>query len=238
MNFAYTLSGAAPVIKKYQIAADSLTAGVPKLIPAAGGAGVAVATTTSCTDFVGVTLDVAATYQTAQQSDNSDPARLVSLIINPDAVWEALMSGGATENTALALQTVTTASTTGLAVTTAAEWSNPTYDEGHTWGYEGANAGKARKVTSVSSTAGTVTVAFPFDTAVGDTFLRCPYTPLQSTTIQLSTLLTQADASIAVGTGAELKPIELVLRDISDNGRTNSFVRFLAIDHVFGGRPT
>lgn len=238
MELAYILSGGAPVIKKYQISADSPTAGVPKLIPAAGGAGVAVATTTSCADMVGVTLDVAASYQTAQQSDNSDPARTVSLIINPDAVWRALMSGGATENTALALNTVTTGSTDGLAVTTAAEWSNPTFDEGYVWGYEGANAGKARKITSVSSTAGTVTVAFPVDIAVGDTFLRCPYSPLQGVTIQLSTLLTQADASIAVGTGAQLKPLELLLKDIGDNGRTNSFVLFVPTDHFCGPRPT
>ena len=57
MRMAYTLGGGAPCIKKYQVAASSATVGVPKLIPAAGGAGVAVATTTSATDMVGITLD-------------------------------------------------------------------------------------------------------------------------------------------------------------------------------------
>jgi hypothetical protein len=111
--------------------------------------------------MIGVNVDAAGTYVTAQQSDNSDTARLTSIIINPDAVWKMLMSGGSTEGTALALQTVTTASTDGLAVTTATTWTGTEFDEGVTWGFEGANAGKARKITSTSSTAGTVTVAFP-----------------------------------------------------------------------------
>jgi hypothetical protein len=75
------------------------------------------------------------------------------------------MSGGATSDTALSSQTVTTASSGGTAITTAAEWSSPTYDEGVTWGYTGANAGRLRKVTSVSSTAGTVTIPFDYATA-------------------------------------------------------------------------
>lgn len=233
MELAYTLYGGAPVLKKYQVAATNTTIGVPYLIPASNGSGIVLATTTGAADMVGVNIDAAGTYVTAQQSDNSDTARLTTLIINPDAVWKMLMSGGATEGTALALQTVTTASTDGLAVTTAAEWSNPTFDEGVTWGFEGANAGKARKLTSVSGTAGTVTVSFPYDTAVGDTFLRAPFQPLQGTKVQLSTLLTQADASIAVGTGAAFKPVELILLDIAGSGRTNSYVLALSGDHNF-----
>jgi hypothetical protein len=89
---------------------------------------------------------------------------------------------------------VTTASSGGTAVTTAAEWSSPTYDEGVTWGYTGANAGRFRKITSVSSTAGTVTIPFDYATAVGDVFLRAPYWPMQTVTIQLTTTLEQADA--------------------------------------------
>ena len=237
MEYAYSLTGnSTPIRRKYQIAATNI-ANIPLLIPAAGGAGLATSTTTSCADMVGVAMD-AATFVTAQQTDGTSAEREVSVIISPDAVWKIKMSGGATEDTALTLQEVTTASTTGLVVTTAAEWSNPTFDEGIVWGYDGANAGASRKITSVSGTAGTVTVAFDQDTAVGDNFLRAPYFPWQSTAIQLSTLLTQADASIAVATGAELIPIELYLRDITDQGQTNSFVFAFAGDHVAGPRPT
>ncbi len=237
MQYAYSLTGnSCPVMKKYQVAATAIK-GIPLLIPAAGGAGLATSTTTSAANMVGVTLD-GATYVTAQQTDGTSAEREVTMIVNPDAVWRIKMSGGATEDTALTLLPVTTASTSGLAVTTASEWSSPTFDEGVTWGYDGANAGSNRKITSVSSTAGTVTVAFDQDTAVGDNFLRAPYWPTQSVAIQLSTLLTQADASIAVGTGAALVPVELYLRDITDSGQTNSFVYAVSGDHVWGPRPT
>lgn len=232
MELSYLLSGGAPVIKRYQIGVTNTNRGVPYTVPAAGTAGVVIGTTTGATNLVGISVEAPGTYNTAQQSDNSDPATTVALIINPDAVWRALMSGGATENTALTLYPVTTAATDGLAVTTASEWSSPTYDEGYTWGYDGANAGVARKVTSVSSTAGTLTVALPNDTAVGDNFLRCPYSPMQTITVQLTTALTQADASIAVGTGAPFRVIELILNDQSGEGRTRSYVEFVSNSHA------
>lgn len=236
MEFAYTMSGSAPLMKRYQVN-STLVAGIPVVIPAAGNAGVVTSTTTGVANMVGVNLD-AATYVTAQQTDGSSAERETRVIINPDAVWKMKMSGGAATNTALTLQEVTTASTDGLVITTGAEWSNPTFDEGYAWGYDGANAGSARKVTSVSGTAGTVTVAFNQDTAVGDNFLRCPYSPIQGITIQLTTDLTQADASIAVGTGAGFKTVELELRDTSDEGQTNSHVLAMPTDHVWGPRPT
>jgi len=232
MELGYTLSGSAPVMKRYQIGVTNTNSGVPYTVPAAGTAGVVIGTTTGATDLVGVSVDPPGTYNTAQQSDFSDPAKYVRLIINPDAVWKFLMSGGATENTALALQTVTTLSSDGLTITTAAEWSAPTYDEGHAWGYSGANVGIARKVTSVSATAGTLTVALPNDTVVGDTFLRAPYTPMQAVTVQLTTNLTQADASIAVGTGAPFRVIELLLNSLSGDGRTNSYVLAASNSHA------
>ncbi len=237
MRMAYTFSGGAPVIKKYQVAATSSVVGVPKLIPAADGAGVAVATTTSLADMVGVTLDTA-TYVTAQQTDGTSAERLVSLIVNPDAVWMALLSQGATLGTALTLYDVTTASATGLAVTTGDDWLSPEFDEGIVWGYDGANVGQARKITSTSSTAATVTVAFDYDTVVGDNFLRAPYWPPQTVTMQLTTNLDGADASIAVGTGAQAKPVELILGNASNNGRTDSWVLWVPTDHIWGPRPT
>lgn len=232
MELAYTLNGGAPKMKRYQIGVTSNTTGVPYTIPAANTPGVVIATTTGATDMVGCNVDASGTYVTAQQTDNSSPERTCNFVISPDAVWRMLLSGGATENTALTLYPVTTASTDGLTVTTGGEWSNPTYDEGHVWGYDGANAKQARKITSVSSTAGTVTVAFRYDTVVGDNFLRCPYTPMQGATIQLSTLLTQADASIAVGTGAPFRTVELILNDINGDGRTNSYVLAASNSHA------
>lgn len=233
MDYAYDLFGGhAPLLRKFQVNASVAYVGVPLLAPGADNGGVVLATTTGAADMVGCNLDLA-TYATAQQTASADPAALVTLIIGPGAVWKALMSGGATEGTALSLRAVTTASTTGLAVTTAESWSSPTYDEGTVFGYDGANAGIVRKITSVSSTAGTVTVAFPNDTVVGDNFIRVPYNPLQTVTVQLTTNLYQADASIAVGTGAALRTVELQCRDQGQDGRTNSYVLFISDNHIF-----
>jgi len=232
MEWAYALGpNTTPFAMDFQVNETMSTAGVPVLEPGAGNAGVILASTTASANMVGVTIGTA-TFVTAQQTDGSSAERLVKVIINPDAVWEMLMSGGAAEGTALALQAVTTATTDGLDVTTAAEWSNPTFDEGAVWGFDGANAGQIRKITAVSGTAATVTVAFDNDHAVGANFLRAPYWPLDSNRIQLTTLLTDADASIAVGTGATLRCIEIRQGDLSNEGRTKSYVLAISDDHV------
>lgn len=119
------LSGGAPVIKSYQVNATFANAGVPALVSAAGEAGIDLPTTTGAVDMVGVTLDTA-TYSTTQ----GDAEALVRVIINPDAILKMRMSGGATTGTSLTLQEVTTASAGGTVITTGAEWSSPTYDEG------------------------------------------------------------------------------------------------------------
>lgn len=233
MEYAYLLNGAgAPLKMGFQVNATMANAGIPVLAPGAGNAGVQLSTTTSWANAVGVTLSTA-TFVTAQQTDGTSAEREVDVIISPQAVFRALMSGGAADGTALTLFDVTTASATGLAITTGDNWTVPQFDEGVVWGYDGANAGAKRKITSTSTTAATVTVAFDQDTVVGDNFLRCPYNPGQTETLQLTTALDQADASIAVGTGGTWNTVELLLLDIGGNGRTNSYVFAKFQDHEF-----
>ena len=236
-QFDYDLYGSVPVIKKFQFGVTLTQVGIPFTVPAAGTAGVVIGTTTG---LVGLSIDqgtdriggAQSTYTTTQGTGASSAERVVSLIVNPFAVWAWKMSATEVANVALVLQTVTTASAGGTAVTTGAEWSSPTVDEGVTWGYSGANTGRFRKVTSVSATAGTVTIPFDYGTVVDDVFLRAPYWPMQTVTIQLGTNLTQADASIAVGLGAPFRVVELRLRDLSDSGRTNSFVLGVSNSHA------
>lgn len=235
MEFAYSLSQSLPHIKKFQIAATVSNAGIPFLVPAGNGAGLAQATTTGADNMVGVGLDTA-TYVTAQQTDGTSAEREVSVIINPDAVYKARLSGGATESTALTLYDISTATTDGLDVTTGDSWTSPEYDEGVVWFYDGVNAGSARKITSTSSTAATVTVAFDRDHQVGDNALRAPFWPTQANTCTLTTNLYQVRADVAVATNtAALRCVEMKLRDQTDDGRSNSFVYLVSGNHVFGG---
>jgi hypothetical protein len=241
MEFAYDLSGTSTAImKKYQVAATNTVIGRPYLVVANAGSGIVLGTTAGVVDAIGVNVDAAGTYVTAQQSDNSDTARLTTIIINPNAVYRMLLSGGATEGTALSLATVTAASADGLTVTsTGITWNSPELDEGTIFGYSGANAGKARKITSTgSATVATLTVALPYDTVVGDTFFATPYTPTQTETLQLTTNCTQADASIAVGTGGTWVVIEQLLLDSANNGRTSSYVLAMLQDHLYSGAIT
>lgn len=236
MEYAYALSGSGvPKIMKYQINATLANGGIPVLAPGAGNAGMQISTTTSWANAVGVTLD-AGTYVTGQQTDGTSAEREVSVIISPDAVFRVLMSGGAAENTALSLYPITTAASDGLTLTTSsiANWASPAFDESVAWFYDGANAGQKRKVTSVSSTVATVTVAYDNGTVVGDNVLRAPYWFLDDTgnNIQTTTNLYQADASIAVGTGGAARVIDMELNDISGEGRTTSSALFIFDDHA------
>lgn len=240
MEFAYLLTGGAPIIKKYQVNATLGTAGIPVTKGGANSKGVVAATTTAAVGFLGLTLDTA-TYQAGQNADNAtDQAAYVSVIINPSAVYRAKLSGGATDNTALPLFAATSASATGLSVTstTATDLSSPTMDEGVIFGYDGANLGIGRKITSVASTVATVITAFPRDNAVGDRYFVVPLCSspygFEMSNPQLTTLLTQVDATAAVSLSpVNFNTVEMELRDVGSNGASNSFVYLVGNGHVF-----
>jgi hypothetical protein len=235
MELAYLLgSNSTPVTQSFFVSA-TLAQGIPVLEPAANGAGIATSTTTGCDNMLGVTVDASGTYATAQ-SGTTDVQAEVRVIINPNAVYQCKISGGATENTALTIRDVTTANTDGLVITTGDDYSSPTMDEGAIWDFDGANAGVLRKITSVSATAATVTVAFPNDSVVGDNYIHAPIFPGQAQTVTLTTLLTQMrqDAATATNTAA-LRCVDIQARDTSDDGRNNSFALLISGNHVFGG---
>ena len=237
-EFAYDLGGSSnPVVKKYQIGATFSNAGVLVENPAAAEAGVTPCSTTVAADVVGISFDTA-TYVTAQQTDGTSPYRTVSVAVNPFGVYKYIMSGGATEGTALALRTVLTANSDGLSVTTASgdNWASPQIDGGTIWYYTGTNAGRARKITSTSSNVATVTVAFDNDDVVGDTVLWANATAPADTealTAQFTTNLYQVDSQTAVGSDAQVTYVELELYDIAGDGRTKSAVYFIAEDNVW-----
>jgi len=232
MEFQGDLSGGSTaVIKRYQVAATKATAGVPVLVPAAAGSGLIVATTTSTAKAVGVTVDTSGTYVTAQQTDNSDTARTVGVILNPFAVYSLLMSGGATEGTAMILHTAASGASDGTSFVSDVNTDSPELADGTVFCLTGANAGISRKCTSNSTTTMTFVVPWPRDVAAGDTFIVAPYDPPRGIKVQLTTLLTQADASIAVGTGAAFKTVELKFDQHA--GRTNSYVNAVLANHVF-----
>lgn len=228
MDYAFAFSGSTPIIKKYQIGEAMADGGVPVVVGGAGNAGLSLAATTTASDLVGITSNEQDTLVTAQQSDNSDPGRTVSVVINPDAVYKARLSGGATAGTDLTTFTVTTASTTGLVVT-AGDFNTVDRDEGTIHCFSGANVGISRKITSTSTTVANVTVAFPFDIDVGDQFIAVPFSPGEDQFVQLTSDLTQIDTSVATDTdNNNFRVVGLELAGVDD-----SFALIVPFDHIF-----
>ncbi len=225
------LCGGGSVIRNYKIGA---TFADPGIVAINGTAGIIPCTTTDFADTPGLALNTA-TYSTAQGATHAEG--LVRVSVRPDLIIKALMSGGATEGTVLTLLSNTSASTDGLTITDADVGSND-MDSGTVWCVSGANVGQSRLITThTGSTSFAVTVAFLNDIAVGDEFLFCPW-GMQGAggagddgvgNVQTSTLFTQADASIASGTGGVATVVDLEL-----NGRTDSYVLFVLQDHIFG----
>lgn len=230
MEFSYTLSGATPRMREVTLGEQSDVAGVPLIAGTAALAGPIKASTTAAVDTLGVQINVPAdSYQAAQNADGSQNASIAKVIVSPDAVYKVLLSGGSSSDTALAEYTETTGSATGLVATFASLSAN--FDEGTIHCIEGANKGISRRIASVAANAATVTVAFPADIAAGDKFIVVPYAPdtaLQY--VQLTTDLTQLDASVAVDTdNANFRVLEMKL-----DGTDNSYAYVIAVDHLYG----
>lgn len=224
MKLGYHLSGGAPLLRRLKIGASFANAGI---VTINGAAGVIPSTTTDFADSMGLALDTG-TYSTTQ----GDAEGLVTVDIRPDAAIRALMSGGATEGTALTTLVNTAASTAGTTVTDA-DVGSADMVSGTVWCTKGANVGQSRPIaTHNSATDFVVTVPFKNDIAVGDEFLFCPYNEVGLTdgagNVQTSTLFTQADASIASGTGGLATVVALEL-----NGASDSYVLMRLGDHVF-----
>jgi hypothetical protein len=232
--------GGAALLKKYKLAATVANIGVP-LVQTATTCNISPGTTTSFADTIGISTDTD-TYSTSQAAILARVNALVgtgegiiTCNVRSDAIIRALMTGAATENTTLALLTNTSASSTGLTVTATVQSAD--LDGGTIWCISGANVGYSRTITTHTSTTSlAVTVPFPRTIAVGDVFLACPWNTTGTatagmdgiTTVQASTLLTQADASIASGTGGKVVVSDLVL-----NGAYDSYVKFQLDDHIF-----
>ena len=251
MQLAYILSGSKTRVQKFPVGEAMANAGVCVEAPNSGGAaannGVLLVETATAIDTLGITLDAQATYNTAQQSDNSDPTAYVSVVVNPDAVFQCRLNGHATtDGTALVSYFNTAASTTGLIVTPSltsggSAVDTTAMDDCTIFGYTGANAGIARRISVGDATNADVIVAFPYDIAVDDLFIFCNFVSGATHYVTFTTSLLEADATVATGEDTDnvnFRPVELVLNDAGNNGLLNSYVNLITVDHAFGGGYT
>lgn len=238
MKFAYTLGGGAPLNKKFKIDETLATAGIPVLTAGTADKGLNPATTTAAADVVGITLDTA-TYTATPSTTTAEG--VVTVCINPDAVYRLHMSGTAAGGGALLTTTQTAASTTIVTITTGDPAPNsPTMLDGMIACATGANWGQTRKITSVAATTATVVVAWINSAAVGDVFLIVPFFPgaTQDLGGTLGTLTTNLDEASGIGatttSGVEFRVVDVEF-DFANltTARNNSFVYAMTGDSIF-----
>lgn len=232
MEIIGTLSGGAPVIKRYQAGTTLSTAGVPvtgSITAATDLAMVEPAAASAVTQAqVGVTLDTSGTVAATGITDSDE--LLVSVVVNPDAIIRARMNAGTTSGTALATTATTSADATGATANGAT-----TITQGAVFGYAGGNAGELRRA---DDTAGSVSINFPKAIASGDTFLAVhgyPCVALASANMffDLTTDLTEIVAQTSVTDTDNFVVLDLEMRDASEDGINTSYYHLVANDHLF-----
>lgn len=238
MNFGYCLSGAAPRLKKYKVA-STMIAGIPILNAASSAGGLATSTTASAVNAVGVTQDGATFSATPALGAEG----IITVMINPDAVWDCLLSGGAGTGTALITTTNSATSTTVVTISTNPADpapNSPTMDEGTVFCIYGTNFGQSRKITSVGGSSATAAVAFYNTSAVNDVFCLIPLPPIPDVAgnaVTLTTALTQLNMGTNA-TGAAMRLVELQLdyygtRTSNTAYVSNTRAEMMLDDHVF-----
>lgn len=231
MEAAYYLAGGGAHLKKYKLGAAQANAGILMIAGATTAVGLIPTATTGdgTVPYYGLAVD-RGTYSSTQ----GDAEGIVTVDARPDLVVKALMSGAATEGTALTVLNSTSASAGGTTITDA-DTGSADMDGGTTWCISGNNVGHSRSITAhTGSTSIVVTVPFPRAIATTDSYLFCPYNMAGTGAggsdaagwVQASTLFTQADASIAAGAGIVCSVVDLILA-----GRSDSYVLF-----TLGGR--
>lgn len=240
-NFAYDMAGGAPVFRKYVSSSDLSNAGVHILDAGTGVHGLVIGTTTGAADVVGVTADAPGTATTADQQAD---ATVVTVILNPLAVYKYRMCGGATEGTQLSVWTNSAASSTGetMTITTGDTAPNsPDLDDGTIVCVSGANLGRKRLIEATAATTVDVEPRFTSAIAVNDQFILVPasYFPNSNAGATFTTNLYEVNATTDWSSGASVAACRVseVEFDTSNvtNARRQSYCYLYFTDQVFHG---
>lgn len=207
-------------------------------------------TTTAAADCVGIAQDAATSVGSLTVDPRYDLGgkllnvaaggleNLVRVEVDPFMVYRFPIAGGATSGTALAPASATPANILsndtadssapyGLITDTAV--GTISMAGGLVKGRTGNNAGQIRKLTAHSnSTSTTTAMSFVSPIAVGDTFIRVPYSRAVGT-IQLTSNFVEANGVIATGTGATFRVVAVLI----DEARDIAYVDAVSPDHFF-----
>ena len=178
------------------------------------------ATTTAALNALGIYSEAVTYTATPTGPLGATPEGIVRIITHPFAVIEWEIAGSAagaalaTANPANRLVNET-ADTTNLIVTDDVI-GTINMAGGLIKGRSGANAGQLRRIiTHNDNVDERVEVAFVNDIAVGDSFIRVPFSKA-GIAVQLTTDLTEADGVIATGTGIPMMIYDVIIDEARD----------------------
>jgi hypothetical protein len=181
-------------------------------------------TTTAADNFLGFALHAVTADTTPANEPTAtgfSPENMARTIVNPQSVWRLQVSGGTASGTVLQPSTATPAhilSQDTASATVITDTAVGTLDMagGIIKGRTGNNVGAIRKLSAQSdNTSTTVGIAFVNTDAVGDTYIRVPYSRLVIT-VQLTTELDQADGTVDTGTGAPFSVANVIIDEQND----------------------
>jgi hypothetical protein len=205
-------------------------------------------TTTAAADCIGIAQDAATSVGSLTVDPRYDLGgkllnvaaggleNLVRIEVDPFMIYRFPIAGGATSGTALAPASATPANILsndtadvaapyGLITDTAVGTIDMTH--GLVKGRTGNNAGQIRKLTAHSnSTSCTTAMSFVSTLAVGDTFIRVPYSRAVQA-VQLTSNFVEANGIIATSTGAAFTVIGVLI----DEARDQAYVDCISRDH-------
>lgn len=154
-------------------------------------------------------------------------AAVAIALITPETVLRGQLYN-ATYGVAPTVVTVTTGSTTGAGYTAGACDFTPVADLCTTMCRTGANQGIYRVTTDTSTTVRTVGMYFPYDIAIGDTFVSVPLRPLGTSYVQTDAEAMFLDVSASPATN--YWAIDVIKLDLKTPGQEHCLFRF-NIDH-------
>ena len=205
----------------YKIDATTVAGAIGLRSTATNSAGEVVdATTTGAVNAIGVYSEAVTYTATPTGPLGATPEGIVRMINHPFQIIEFEIAGSAA-GIALA-----TASPANILVEESGDTTNDTVTDdavgtismagGLIKGRRGANAGQLRRISVHTNNASTeVEVDFVNDIAVGDSFIRVPYSKA-GIAIQLTTDLIEADGVVATGTGAEFNIYDVIIDEVRD----------------------
>lgn len=156
-----------------------------------------------------------------------DTAAYVNVaVIAPSTVLKGRFFNAA-YGTAITVGTVTTGSTSGAGFTCSAalsDASTPVADLGTVYCRSGVNQGIYRVTTDTSATVKTVGMYFPYDIAIGDTFVNVQARPWGQSYVQTDTEATYFNA--AANPATDYWIIDVIALDLSTAGQEHVIFRF------------